>query len=86
MFEPTQDEEDQCGDHSEEVVEEEEHHSWPLIILTNATKKIKTEGESKNKQGSKLVADRGLAQEGGAFEFQTRPVVSLHDMHLVPSR
>ena len=39
MIEPTPDEETKCGDHLVEVVEEEEHHSWPVVLVIGETVK-----------------------------------------------
>ena len=50
MIEPTPDEETKCGDHLGEVVEEEEHHSWPVVLVVNAIRKTKPRDKAKRRK------------------------------------
>ncbi|KAJ0615401.1 hypothetical protein HanIR_Chr02g0073681 [Helianthus annuus] len=64
VIEPAPDEETECGDRFLKVVEEEEHHSWPLVLLIDETsesikpqERAKNEKEeSENERGSKVGA------------------------------
>ncbi|KAJ0746842.1 hypothetical protein HanOQP8_Chr05g0182561 [Helianthus annuus] len=51
VIEPTSYEETKCGDHPARVVEEEEHHSWPLVLVIDETSKsIKPQGRAKKRK------------------------------------
>ena len=50
VIEPTPDEETKCGDHLVEVVEEEEHHSWPVVLVVNAIRKTKPRDKAKRRK------------------------------------
>ncbi|KAF5782985.1 hypothetical protein HanXRQr2_Chr11g0502631 [Helianthus annuus] len=53
ISEPTPHVEIKCGDLPKEVegmVEDEEHHSWPVVLITNATKKSKPREKAKKRK------------------------------------
>ncbi|MFS7912407.1 hypothetical protein Hanom_Chr02g00129611 [Helianthus anomalus] len=53
MFEPTPDEETKYGDNPARVVEEEEHHSWPMVLLIGEPEKSEMPREKAKKREEK---------------------------------
>ncbi|KAJ0611185.1 hypothetical protein HanHA300_Chr01g0012361 [Helianthus annuus] len=85
VIEPAPDEETKCGDHHARVVEEEEHHSWPVeVLVIDETKKSTKPRERAKKR--KRKDQKRKRTEGLNKKKKEKPLNFKHDQssHYMP--
>ncbi|KAM0016186.1 hypothetical protein Hdeb2414_s0030g00707541 [Helianthus debilis subsp. tardiflorus] len=77
MSNPTSNEETKCGDHPTRVVVEEEHHSWPVVLVINETSKLTKPQERAKKR---KINDRNRKRIEGWCKMEKKKTLQFtHD-------
>ncbi|KAJ0621286.1 hypothetical protein HanIR_Chr01g0006961 [Helianthus annuus] len=79
LIEPTPYEETKCGDHPARVVEEEEHHSWPVVGVTEKSEKPREKAKKRKEQ----VLNRKRIEGWGKME-KKEPFTHDHSSRYMP--
>ncbi|KAJ0466346.1 hypothetical protein HanIR_Chr14g0671051 [Helianthus annuus] len=77
VIEPAPDEETKCGDHPARVVEEEEHHNWPMVLVIGEPEKSEKPREKAKKRKRKDLNRKRI--EGWGEMEKKKPLQFTHD-------